>query len=62
MNNQTSILSDAELDIVSGGFKHCDSTPAGGGSGLYPDGADCGGSGGNGIRIFYYAATGKELD
>ena len=61
MNNQISILIDAELDIVIGGFKFCESTPAGGGAGLYPDGADCGGNGGDGIRAFYLAATGEPL-
>jgi hypothetical protein len=61
MNNQTSNLGDGELDIVIGGFKFCESTPAGGGAGLYPDGADCGGNGGDGIRAFYFAATGEQL-
>jgi len=45
MINETSLVDDAELDIVSGGmdpnYKFCWGTAAGGGAGLYPAGADC---------------------
>jgi hypothetical protein len=35
-------LSDADLDLVSGGWQQClNGTTAGGGPGLYPDSAQC---------------------
>jgi hypothetical protein len=35
-------LSDADLDIVSGGWKQClNGTTSGGGAGLYPDNVTC---------------------
>ncbi len=47
MTSQTSMLSDAELDLVSGGadpnYHFCWSTDAGGGAGLYPTSVGCGG-------------------
>ena len=62
-------LTDAELDDVSGGEPvQCEhGTTAGGPPGLYGGTATCNGPngpgrGGDGIRAFYYAATGKQLD
>lgn len=59
-------LSDAEIDIVGGGHRHCEyGTTAGGPPGAYGDQADCNDGpprGGDGIRAFYLAATGKNLD
>ena len=46
MQNQTSIFSDAELDLVTGGadpnYKRCEhGTTAGGPAGMYPVNANC---------------------
>jgi hypothetical protein len=46
-------LTDADLDIVSGGWKECSiGTTAGGGPGLYPDYANCAVSVDNLIQAF----------
>lgn len=46
MTNQTSMLKDAELDLVVGGmdrnYKECvNGTKAGGGAGVYPNNVEC---------------------
>jgi hypothetical protein len=67
MTNTIRSLSDAELDLVSGGLDGwvtCDNgTTSGGGPGLYPAGADCSGPNTliDGVLKFYKAATGKDL-
>jgi hypothetical protein len=69
MVNEHRALTDGELDLVVGGLDGtfcANGTTAGGGPGMYGNNADCNGPGGSGrggdgVRAFYFAATGKIL-
>ncbi len=67
MKSQTSILNEADLDLVCGGmlgsWKTCpEGTPQGGGAGLYPGYTPCAsGTLGGMMASFYHTATGKDL-
>jgi hypothetical protein len=54
MNEHLHVLTDSELDLVTGGWKECTKgAMGGGGPGLYPDYVDCvGGTVQDGIKAF----------